>query len=101
MSDGACQWHARRYVIGVQEPGSGRMLRERDRTSALVGTWTLTPGGEGERMVRLAVALRDLQISGWLSRVRVRARRARRRRCGQLLERVDAGLGGERSPAWR
>ena len=58
--------------------------------------WTLTPGGEGERtMVRLAVALRDPQISGWLAR----ARRALRRLCGQLLEHVDADLGGERSPA--
>jgi hypothetical protein len=64
----------------------------------LVSTWTLTPGGEGERtVVRLAVGLRDPQISGWLARVR--ARRALRRLCGQLLERIDADLGGERSPA--
>ena len=92
--------HQRHYVIAVQEPVPGRMLRERDRTSALVSTWTLTPGGEGERtVVRLAVALRDPQTRGWLARVR--ARRALRRLCGQLLEHVDADLGAERSPARR
>jgi uncharacterized protein YndB with AHSA1/START domain len=92
--------HHGRHVIAVQEPVAGRMLRERDRTSALVSTWTLTPGGEGERtVVRLAVALRDPQIAGWLARVQ--ARRALRRLCGQLLERVDAELGGQRSPTWR
>src|SRR4051794_40827925 len=49
----------------------------------------LTPGGEGERtVVRLAAALRDPQIAGWLARVR--ARRALRRLCGQLLEHLDA-----------
>jgi uncharacterized protein YndB with AHSA1/START domain len=92
--------HQRRHVIAVQEPVPGRMLRERDRTSAFVSTWTLTPGGEGERtVVRLAVALRDPQTSGWLARVR--ARRAVRRLCGQLLEHVDADLGVDRSPARR
>ena len=92
--------HQRHHVIAVQEPVPGRMLRERYRTSALVSTWTLTPGGEGERtVVRLAVALRDPQTSGWLARVR--ARRVLRRLCGQLLEHVDADLGGERSPARR
>jgi hypothetical protein len=50
-------------------------------------------------VMRLAIQLRDPQISGWLARVR--ARRALRRLCGQLLERVDADLGGERSPARR
>jgi hypothetical protein len=36
-----------------------------------VSPWTLTPGGEGDRtVVRLAVALRDPQISGWLARAR-------------------------------
>jgi uncharacterized protein YjiS (DUF1127 family) len=74
------------------------MLRERARISALVSTWTLTPGGEGERtVVRLAVAMRDPQISGWLARRR--SRRALRRLCGQLLEHVDTDLGGQRSPA--
>ena len=92
--------HQRHHVIAVQEPVPGRMLRERDRTSALVSTWTLTPGGEGERtVVRLAVALRDPQTRGWLARVR--ARRALRRLCGQLLEHVDADLGAKRSPARR
>jgi Uma2 family endonuclease len=58
--------HQGRHVLAVQEPVPGRMLRERDRTSALLSTWTLTPGGEGERtVVRLAVALRDPQIAGW------------------------------------
>jgi hypothetical protein len=90
--------HQRDHVICVQEPLPGRMLRERARTSAWVSTWTLTPGGEGERtVVRLAVALRDPQISGWLARRRTR--RALRRLCGQLLEHVDADLAGQRSPA--
>jgi hypothetical protein len=74
------------------------MLSERARTSALVSTWTLTPGGEGERTVlRLAVGLRDPQISGWPARLR--ARRALRRLCGRLPERVDAELASQRSPA--
>jgi translation initiation factor IF-1 len=90
--------HQREHVSAVQKPVPGRVLRERARASALVSTWTLTPGGEGERtVVRLAVALRDPQISGWLARAR--ARRALRRLCGQLLEHVDADLGGGRSPA--
>jgi uncharacterized protein YndB with AHSA1/START domain len=92
--------HQARHVIAVQEPIAGRMLRERDRTSPLVSTWTLTPGGEGERtVIRLAVGLRDPQTHGWLGRVR--ARWALRRLCGQLLERVDADLGNQRSPARR
>jgi hypothetical protein len=90
--------HERDHVVCVEESVPGRMLRERARTSAWVSTWTLTPGGEGERtVVRLAVALRDPQISGWLARRR--ARRALRRLCGQLLEHVDAVLGEERAPA--
>src|SRR4051794_4787782 len=92
--------HRGRHVIVVQEPAAGRMLRERDRTSALVSAWTLSPGGEGERTVmRLAIVLCDRQTSGWLARAR--ARRALRRLCGQMLERVDAELGGQRSPARR
>jgi hypothetical protein len=87
--------HQAEHVVGVQEPVPGRMLRERARDSAWVSTWTLTPGGEGERtVVRLAVALRDPQIAGWLARMR--ARRALRRLCGQLLEHVDAALGDQR-----
>src|SRR5207247_4333557 len=89
--------HQADHVIGVQEPVPGRMLRERARDSAWVSTWTLTPGGEGERtLVRLAAALRDPQIAGWLARVR--ARRTLRRLCGQLLEHVDADLGDEHWP---
>jgi hypothetical protein len=88
--------HQEGYVLAVQEPVPGRMLRERARTSALVSSWTLTPGGEGERTVmRLAVALRDPQISDWLARAR--ARRALRRLC-ELLEHVDTELGGQRAP---
>src|SRR4051812_50048028 len=68
------------------------MLRERARDSAWLCTWTLTPGGEGERtVVRLAATLRDPQIAGWLARVR--ARRALRPLCGLLLQHVDAALG--------
>jgi hypothetical protein len=88
--------HEREHVVCVQEPVPGRVLRERARGSALVSTWTLTPGGEGERtVVRLVVGLRDPQISGRLARVR--ARRALRRLCGRLLERVDAELGDARA----
>jgi hypothetical protein len=91
--------HQGRHVLAVQEPVAGRMLQERDRTSAWVSTWTLTPGGEGERtMMRLAVALRDPQINGWLARVR--SRRALRRLCGHLLARIDVDL-RQRSPARR
>ena len=90
--------HQAGHVVAVGEPVPGRMLRERARESAWVSTWTLTPGGEGERtVVRLAAALRDPQIAGWLARVR--ARRALRRLCGQLLEHVDADLGDQRWPA--
>jgi hypothetical protein len=38
--------HQRDHVVGVQEPVPGRVLRGRARGSALVSTWTLTPGGE-------------------------------------------------------
>jgi hypothetical protein len=64
------------------------MLREPNRASAWVRTWTLTPGGDGERtMMPLTVALRDPQINGRLARARTRralrrlaaAARARRR----------------------
>jgi uncharacterized protein YndB with AHSA1/START domain len=90
--------HERDHVVCVQEPVPGRVLRERARGSALVSAWTLTPGRERERtVVRLAVGPRDPQISGRLARVR--ARRALRRLCGQLLEHVDADLGGQRPPA--
>lgn len=55
--------HQRRYISAVEEPMAGRQLRERDVHSALVITWTLTPGGDGERtVVRLAAELRDPDI---------------------------------------
>jgi uncharacterized protein YjiS (DUF1127 family) len=77
--------HQVRHVIADRESVAGRMVREPDRTSALVSTWTLNPGGERERMViRLTVAPRDPHTSGWLGRTR--ARRALRR-LGQGLER--------------
>jgi hypothetical protein len=86
-------------VVG-EEPATGRRLRERARASPLVSTWTLTPGGEGERaLVRLAAEWPDPHVSGWLARVW--ARRALRRLCGPLLEHLDADLGGARSPARR
>jgi hypothetical protein len=89
--------HERDHVVFVQEPVPGRMLRERARESFWLSIWTLTPGGEGERtVVRVAVGLRDPQISGWLARVRVR--RALRRLCGRLLEHIDADLGPRRAP---
>ena len=59
--------HQAEHVVDVQELVPGRMLRERARDSAWVSTWTLTPGGEGERtVVRLAAALRDPQIAAEL-----------------------------------
>jgi uncharacterized protein YndB with AHSA1/START domain len=65
--------HERGQVVIVQEPVAGRMLRERARDSALVSTWTLTPGGERDcTVVRLAVGPRDPPTSGWLARVRAR-----------------------------
>src|SRR3954468_1501098 len=86
--------HQAEHVVAVGEPVPGRMLRERARDSAWLCTWTLTAGGEGERtVVRLAAALRDPRIAGWLARVR--ARRALRRLCGQLLEHLDAALGDD------
>jgi uncharacterized protein YndB with AHSA1/START domain len=88
--------HRRRYVAAVEEPMAGRRLRERDLHSALVITWTLTPGGDGERtVVRLAAELRDPDINGRLARGR--ARRALRRLYGQLLEHLDAYLAAD---AW-
>jgi uncharacterized protein YndB with AHSA1/START domain len=89
--------HQAEHVVAVGEPVPGRMLRERARDSAWLCTWTLNPGGQGERtVVRLAVALRDPQIAGWLAQVRTR--RALRRLCGQLLEHLDAALGDQRQP---
>jgi uncharacterized protein YndB with AHSA1/START domain len=86
--------HQRRYVAAVEEPMAGRQLRERDLHSALVITWTLTPGGDGERtVVRRAAELRDPDINGRLARGR--ARRALRRLYGQLLEHPDAYLAAD------
>jgi hypothetical protein len=62
--------HQRRVVATVEEPMAGRQLRELDVHSALVITWTLTPGGDGERtVVRLAAELRDPDINGRLVEV--------------------------------
>ena len=83
------------YLVSVEEPTPGRQLRERDRSSALVTTWTLTPAGEGERtLIELAVDLRDPGLSGWLARAR--ARRALRRAYGRLLRRLADHLAPER-----
>jgi uncharacterized protein YndB with AHSA1/START domain len=83
--------HQRLVVAAIEEPMAGRQLRERDLHSALVITWTLTPGGDGERtVVRLAAELRDPDINGRLARGR--ARRALRQLYGQLLEHLDAYL---------
>jgi hypothetical protein len=85
----------RSYVVAVEEPAPGRQLRERARGSAVVTTWTLTPGGEGERtVVRLAVQLRDPDVRGWWARRH--ARRALRRLYGQLLARLDRHLAAGR-----
>jgi hypothetical protein len=79
-------------VAAVEEPMAGRQLRERDLRSVLVITWTLTPGGDGERtVVRLAAELRDPTC--WLARGR--ARRALRQLYGQLLEQLDAYLAAD------
>jgi uncharacterized protein YndB with AHSA1/START domain len=86
--------HERTFVLGVEEPAPGRQLRERDRHGGLVVTWTLTPGGDGERtVVRLAAELRDPNLERALARRR--ARRALRRAHVHLLQRLDRELTGD------
>jgi hypothetical protein len=83
--------HERAFVLGVEEPTPGRQLRERDRHRALLVTWTLTPGGDGERtVVRVAAELRDVELERTLARAR--ARRALRRAHVHLLQRLDREL---------
>jgi uncharacterized protein YndB with AHSA1/START domain len=83
----------RSYVLAVEEPTPGRQLRERDRHGGLLVTWTLTPGGDGERtLVRVAAELRDPALERVLTRGR--ARRALRRAHVHLLERLDRELTG-------
>jgi hypothetical protein len=84
------------YLVAVEEPTPARQLRERDRSSKLVTTWTLTPAGEGERtLIHLAVDLRHPELNGrW---ARARARRALRRLHGRLLERLANDLASHRT----
>ena len=85
--------HERTFVLRVEEPLPGRQLRERDRHGGLLVTWTLTPGGDGERtVVRVAAELRDPDLQRALARWR--ARRALRRLHVYLLERLDRELIG-------
>jgi hypothetical protein len=85
----------RRYLVTVAEPMPGRQLRERDHRSGLVLSWTLTPGGDGERtVVRLAVQLRDPDGHGWLGHRRTC--RALRRAYDELLAQLDSYLGADR-----
>ena len=71
--------HERAFVLGVEEPTPGRQLRERDRHGGLLVTWTLTPGGDGERtVVRVAAELRDPDLERALARGRARRRCAAR-----------------------
>jgi uncharacterized protein YndB with AHSA1/START domain len=85
--------HERAFVLGVEEPTPGRQLRERDRHGGLVVTWTLTPGGDGERtVVRVAAELRDPDLERALARGR--ARRLLRRAHVHLLQRLDRELTG-------
>jgi uncharacterized protein YndB with AHSA1/START domain len=85
--------HERTFVLRVEEPSPGRQLRERDRHGGLLVTWTLTPGGDGERtVVRVAAELRDPDLERALARWR--ARRALRRLHVHLLERLDRELIG-------
>jgi hypothetical protein len=39
----------RPYTMTSSEPAPGRVISERDTTSSLVSTWTLTPLGDGQR----------------------------------------------------
>jgi hypothetical protein len=83
--------HERAYALRVEEPVPNCRLRERDHHARLLATWTLTPGGEGERtFVRVEVQLRDPALDGWFARVR--ARRALRRVHARLLERLARQL---------
>ena len=83
----------RSYVLAVEEPTPGRQLRERDHHGRLLVTWTLTPGGDGERtLVRVAAELRDPEFEGALARGR--ARRALRRAHVHLLQRLQRELTG-------
>jgi hypothetical protein len=85
----------RGYPATVAEPMPGRQLRERDHRSGLVITWTLTPGGDGERgVVHLAVQLRDPDARGGVGHCRTR--RALRRAYDQLLAQLDSYLGADR-----
>ena len=86
--------HERAFVLGVEEPTPGRQLRERDRHGGLLVTWTLTPGGDGERtVVRVAAELRDPDLERALARWR--ARRALRSTHMHLLQRLDRELRGK------
>jgi uncharacterized protein YndB with AHSA1/START domain len=85
--------HERALVLAVEEPTPGRQLRERDRHGGLLVTWTLTPGGDGERtLVRVAAELRDPDLDRALARGR--ARRALRRAHVLLLGRLQRELTG-------
>jgi hypothetical protein len=57
-------------------------------------TWTLGPGGEGERtVVRLAFEVRDRAMTGWWARARTQ--RALRRLADELLGQLDAYLAAD------
>ena len=85
--------HERAYVLAVEEPTPKRQLRERDRRAGLLTTWTLTPGGDGERtLVRVEAVMRDRAFDGRFARAR--ARHALRRVHARLLERLARQLAG-------
>jgi uncharacterized protein YndB with AHSA1/START domain len=85
--------HERTFVLGVEEPTPGRQLRERDRHGGLLVTWTLTPGGDGERtVVRVEAELRDPNLERALARGR--GRHLLRRAHVHLLRRLDHELTG-------
>jgi uncharacterized protein YndB with AHSA1/START domain len=85
--------HERALVLTVDEPTPGRQLRDREHHGGLLVTWTLTPGGDGERaLVRVAAELRDPDLDRALARGR--ARRALRRAHVHLLQRLQRELTG-------
>jgi len=88
----------RSYRMRVDEPTSGRTLRESDAGSSLVTTWTLTPGGEGrETRVVISSTWRGAEgVGGFFERRFAPA--VLRRIYAQMLERLEGALRDTAAP---